>query len=351
MNLEVNGHNIFLMLAITFLISLVLIPLIKKIALHIGAVSAPDTRKGETWHIHDKPIPRMGGVAIFFSFLIGYMFFAQTSAQMNAILIGGIIVIMFGLFDDIKTIKARYRIIPHFIAACIVVFYGNIYIPNIHIFGTALEFGVLGYPLAIFFIMGAINAINLIDGLDGLSSGISSIYFATISILAFILNLHGGLDVTISILMLGATLGFLVYNFHPASIFIGDSGTGFLGYIIAVIALLGFKGATLTSLFVPILILFVPIIDTLFAIVRRLIKGQSIGKGDKEHLHHQILKFNNSPRKTVLIIYAITVLCAAISIFYALGDNMLAIFLYILLMGVLFFLILKTDILFKRKAK
>ena len=151
--------------------------------------------------------------------------------------------------------------------------------------------------------------------------------------------------------MLGATLGFLLHNFNPASIFMGDSGSLFLGFMISVIALLGFKATTLTSLIVPICILAIPILDTGLAIFRRLLKGESIGAPDKEHLHHQLLKMKFGTKITVLIIYVINILFSAVSIFYVLGDKEIAIAIYIVLMIALLFLVLKTDILFAHHKK
>jgi UDP-GlcNAc:undecaprenyl-phosphate/decaprenyl-phosphate GlcNAc-1-phosphate transferase len=337
----VNGNSILIILLVTFFTSAILVPIVKKIAHHIGAIDYPDARK-----VHKKPMPRLGGLAIFLSFLIGYIFFAESTIQMISILIGGFIIILLGIFDDIHSIHARYKFIVQIIAASIVVFYGNIYLPNISAFGVNLSFGAWGYPLAVLFIVAIINAINLIDGLDGLAAGTSSIYFTAIAIIAFALDRLNGLDVTLCLIMLGATLGFLIYNFNPASIFMGDTGSTFLGFMIAVIALLGYKAATVTSLIVPIIILFLPLMDTIFAIIRRLIRGENIGAPDKEHIHHQLLKLNKSTKKTVLIMYGIDALCAAISIFYALGDNQLAIILYIILLVVIVTLIFKTDILF-----
>ncbi len=341
MKYAVNNNSVFLILLVTFLTSVILIPIVKKVAIHIGAIDMPNERK-----VHTKPTPCLGGLAIFLSFIVGYIFFAESTSQMISILIGGFIIILLGIFDDIKPIHARYKFIVQIIAASIVVFYGNISLNNISAFGLSVSFGNWGYPLAVIFIVAIINAINLIDGLDGLAAGTSSIYFLTIAILAFVLNRLNGLDVTLCLIMLGATLGFLIFNFHPASIFMGDTGSTFLGFMIAIIALLGYKGATLTSLFIPILILFLPILDTLFAIFRRLLKGENIGAPDKEHIHHQLLKLNKSVTKTVLIMYAINALCAAISVFYALGDNQLAIIFYVALMVVLVLLIYKTDIIF-----
>lgn len=346
MQLIVNNHHILLIISVTFFASVILVPIVRILAKHVGAVDIPDERK-----VHTKITPRLGGIAIFLAFLIGYLFFARMSTQMISILISSFFIIILGIFDDIKPIRARYKFIVQIIAASIIVLYGHIYFDEVSAFGLNIDFGVLSYPLSILFIVAIINAINFIDGLDGLAAGISSIYFATIAVIAFILNRIGGLDVILCLIMLGSTLGFLIYNFNPASIFMGDTGSMFLGLMIAVISLLGFKAATVTSLIVPILILFLPLIDTILAIFRRLIKGENIGKPDKEHLHHQLLKLNKSTKKTVLIMYGISTLCAIISVFYALGDNNLAILLYIVLLIILTFLIFKTDILFKKDKK
>ena len=342
MELLVNGHNVFLIILVTFLVSALLVPFIKKMANHVGAMDIPNARK-----VHTKPMPRMGGLAIFLSFLVGYMFFARTSIQMLSILIGGFIIILVGIFDDIKPVSAKIKFLVQTVAACVVVFYGNIVLNHIDMLGLNFDFPTpLNYIVTIFFILSITNAINLIDGLDGLAAGVSSIYFATIAIIAFILNQMQGLDTILSLIMLGATLGFLLHNFYPAKIFMGDTGSLFLGFTISVIALLGFKATTLTSLIIPIVILAIPIFDTVLAIFRRLLKGESIGTPDKDHFHHQLLKMKFSVRSTVLIIYAINILFASVSIFFVLGDKKIAMAIYVALMILLLFLVMKTDILF-----
>ena len=342
MNFEVNGHNIFLIVFVTFMASALLVPFVKKIAAHCGAMDIPNERK-----VHKEPMPRMGGLAIFGSFLIGYMLFARTSLQMLSILIGGFIIILTGVIDDIKPVPAKVKFLLQIGAACVVVFYGNIVVDYISVLGLTIDFiKPINYIITIGFIVAITNAINLIDGLDGLASGVSSIYFCTIAIIAFILNKMQGLDTILSLIMLGATLGFLLHNFNPAKIFMGDTGSLFLGFTISVIGLLGFKAATLTSLVIPVVILAIPIFDTAFAIFRRLLKGENIMAPDKDHFHHQLLKMKFSVRTTVLMIYGINILFAAVSVFYVLGDAKIAIILYVLLMILLLFLVLKTDILF-----
>ncbi len=347
MKLVVNEHNVFVIIIVTLLTSLVLVPIVKKIATHVGAMDQPNARK-----IHKIPMPRLGGLAIYLAFLFGYILYGEVSTQMLSILIGSFLLVLVGFIDDINPVKARYKLIVQIIAATIVVVYGDLSFTEISILGNKIYFSkIVGSLLSIIFIVAITNAINLIDGLDGLAAGISSIYFLTIAIIAFILNRIGGLDVIISLIMLGATLGFLIHNFPPAKIFMGDSGSLFLGFMISVIALLGYKVTTFTSLIVPILILAIPIFDTIFAILRRLLKGQNIGVADKEHFHHQLLKMRYSPTKSILIIYAIDIAFAAVSIFYILGDNQIAIAIYIALMILLLFVVLKTDILFDHSKK
>ena len=345
MDLRVNDHNIFLVILVTFIASAILVPIVKKVAEHVGAMDIPNERK-----VHKYPIPRMGGLAIFGAFLLGYMLFARSSLQMLSILIGGFIIVLMGIFDDIKPIPARYKFILQILAACVVVFYGNIILSKVTIFGLTIEFPeIISYIITVLFIVGITNAINLIDGLDGLAAGVSSIYFMTITIVAFILNKMQGLDTMLSLIMLGSTLGFLLHNFHPAKIFMGDTGSLFLGFTISVIALLGFKGTTLTSLIVPLCILAIPIFDTALAIFRRLLKGKGIMAPDKEHFHHQLLKMKFSMPVTVLIIYAINILFSSVSVFFVLGDKKIAMGIYIVLMLLLLFLVVKTDILFEHK--
>ena len=346
MNLTFNGINIFYIILITFVSSLILVPFVRDIASHINAIDIPDKRK-----VHKKPMPRLGGLAIFISFLIGYMLFAPLTTQMISILIGGFLIIILGIIDDIKPLKASTKLWGQLMTAFVLVFYGEIYLTDLTLFGMHIALGAWTYPLSIFIIVACINAINLIDGLDGLAAGTSSIYFATIIVISTLLGRIEGLGFILCLIMLGSTLGFLYYNFNPASIFMGDTGSMFLGFMIAVVALLGFKTATLTSFLIPILILFIPILDTLLAILRRLIKGESIGKPDKEHVHFQLLNKTASVKKTVIIIYIINALFSAVSVLYAIGKTDIAIFLYIILMIIAIIFIFKTDILYKHKEK
>lgn len=338
--------KIILMVLSTFSFVALIMPLIKKAAVHVGAMDVPkDDRR-----VHTKPIPRMGGMGIFLGFLFGYMIFGSPSPTMNSILIGSFIIILLGLFDDIKPIPAKVKLLGQLAAALIVVFYGGIVMTNLSAFGYTINFYFMSYPITIFFILGCVNCMNLIDGLDGLSGGISAIYFLTIGIIAAIQTAFG-LDYTITFIMLGSLLGFLIHNFNPASIFAGDCGSMFMGFMIAIVALLGFKSATLTSLIIPLLIIAIPILDTLFAILRRTLKGESISTPDKYHIHHQLLKKNLSQRETVLIIYLIDILFALASIIYFLKSRIAGYVIYGLLITIVLIFVIKTDVVFEHKDK
>ena len=331
---------VFKIVVSVMVVTALFFPLVKWIAKHVEALDYPNERK-----VHKKPMPLLGGLMMFFGFLFGYMFFAPQNTQMLAILIASFIVILTGMIDDIKPLKARQKMIGQVIAAIIVTFYGDILLNDITFFGFYFDFGWLAYPLTIIFIVALMNCINFIDGLDGLSCGISTIFFATIGVIAFIMHNIGSLEITLTFIMLGACLGFLIFNFNPAKIFMGETGSMFLGFMISVVCLMGFKAVTLTSLVVPMLILAIPILDTLFAIIRRIIHKKPIYIADKQHLHHQLLNKKFSQRTTVLIIYAVSILFSLASIFYVLKDRKAGVIIYVVLMLLITWVVLTTDIL------
>ncbi len=340
---DINLMKIILMVFIPFVFVSVITPFVKKIAFHVGALDMPNKRK-----VHTEPMPRLGGIGIYSGFLLGYMLFGEQTPTMNSILIGSFVLLVTGIFDDIKPLKASHKLIGQIAAALIVVLYGNILLKDASVFGFYINFGLWSYPITLLFILGCINCMNLIDGLDGLAGGISSIFFLTIGIIAFFQG-RIGLSVVIAFIMLGSTLGFLVHNFHPAKIFMGDSGSMFLGFIIAVITLLGFKTIITSSIIIPLCILIVPILDTICAIIRRKLKGESIGTPDKSHFHHQLLRRNCSVSTAVLIIYLITALFSSASIIWLLVDNEIGYIIYgILMLGLMIF-VFRTDILFDHK--
>lgn len=337
--------KIFGLIIIPFIVVALVMPFIKKIAEHVGALDIPNERK-----VHKKPIPRLGGLGIYLGFIIGYMIFGEATPIMNSILIGSFIIILTGVMDDIKPLKPLAKFSGQLFATLVVTVYGGIIIKDISAFGIYLNFGIFSYPLTIFFILGCINCINLIDGLDGLAGGIAAIFFLSIGVIAAC-RCQLDLAFIITFIMLGCCLGFLVHNFNPASIFMGDSGSMFLGFIMSVVTMLGYKNVMMSSLVIPLLLLSVPILDTVFAILRRKLKGESISKPDKSHIHHQFLKRGFSQRGTALTIYIITFMFAAASVVYVLVDNLVGYIFYGILLFAFVVFALKTDIIIPKKNK
>ena len=328
---------------VTFIFSAIIMFLMRKVAVHVNAMDVPREEEGNR-HIHKKATPKLGGVGIFLAFLFGYMLFGEQSVRMNSILIGSFIIILASIVDDINPIRATYKLLAQIIAACVIVFYGGIVLDVITAFGYTFDFGILAYPITIFFIVACTNIINLIDGLDGLSGGICTIFYITIAIIGAFQGRFGSLVMILTLIMLGSTLGFLLHNFHPAKIFAGDAAT-FMGFIIAVITLLEFKGPALISFFVPVSILAIPILDTLFAIIRRLLKGQPPFQADKQHLHHQLLGMNFSHVVTVLIIYAINILFATATLVFMLVNQKAGEILFIIIFILVAWFVFHTTII------
>lgn len=302
---------LFLTLIVCFAVSILITPLVKKLAFLIGATDRPNQRK-----VHQSIMPRLGGLAIFISFMVGMILLRPENPYSIGILIGCFIIIITGLCDDMFELPAKYKLIGQLAAACSVVFIGNLQVVFINLpFGGQLQFGFLSIPITMLWIVGITNAINLIDGLDGLAAGVSSIALITISGMAII---QGNLYVVaVGLIVLASTLGFLIYNFHPASIFMGDTGALFLGFIISVLSLLGFKNVTFISFVIPVIILGVPISDTFFAIVRRIINKKPLSAPDKSHLHHCMLRMGYSHRQTVLLIYAMATFFGLVAVIYS----------------------------------
>lgn len=306
---------IYVSLIVAVVAAILLTPLVKRLAFRIGAVDAPNYRK-----VHARIMPRLGGLAIFGAFLIGIAVLRPDSQYMLAIILGATVIVITGVLDDMYEISAKAKMLGQLVAAGIIVFYGGIQIENINLplnEGT-LAFGILSIPLTILWIVGITNAINLIDGLDGLAAGVSTIALVTLAAMAFIMS--NGFVLAVAAILAASTFGFLFYNFHPAKIFMGDTGALFLGFMIAVLSLLGFKSITVVSFIVPVIMLGVPISDTFFAIVRRLRMKKKWSDPDKSHLHHRLLDLGFSHRQTVLIIYGIAMLFGLFAIIFSMAK-------------------------------
>ena len=295
------------------IVSLILTPIVIKVSHKLGVVDQPNFRK-----VHKNPTSVLGGTVILLSFLLGIWLGHPIETEVKPLVIGAVLIYLVGLIDDIYDLTPIIKLLGQVIAALVVVYYG-VTIDFISLpIGPTIHFGILGIPITVVWIVAITNAINLIDGLDGLASGVATIALMTIGFIA-ILQANIFIMMICSVLI-GALLGFLFFNFHPAKIFLGDSGALLIGFIVGFLSLLGFKNITFVSLFFPIVILAVPFIDTLFAMIRRVKKGQHIMQADKSHLHHKLLELGYSHRQTVILIYSIALLFSLSSIILYLSQ-------------------------------
>ncbi|WP_180321259.1 glycosyltransferase family 4 protein [Mesobacillus jeotgali] len=286
---------------LSLVVSIAITPFTIKFAKKFGFVDKPDYRK-----VHKELMPRIGGLSILIGATAGLLYLNKLIPLLWPVLLGGAVIIIIGIFDDKYTLSAKVKFLGQIVAASIVVAFDfNIDFITLPFMEERIYLGPFSYVIGVFWIVAITNAINLIDGLDGLASGVSVIAMTSIMSLAA-LNGHF-IVVSLTVILIGSTIGFMFFNFHPAKIFMGDTGALFLGYCISIISLMGlYKSVTIFSLIVPIIILAVPIFDTLFAIIRRLLNKQKISAPDKSHLHHCLISMGFSHRETVLTIYAIS---------------------------------------------
>lgn len=325
-----NMFQVLLFWISTIFISLVITPIIKKIAFRIGAVDIPDKRR-----INKVVMPTMGGTAIYISSFLS-LFFLQPidNSYLWPLFIASTIIIITGIVDDIYEIKPIIKIIGILMAALVIFFIADIRMDTIYIpVLDRIELGRLSFPLTLIWIIGITNSINLIDGLDGLATGVSIIALTTMGIIGYFFLISNNVPVTIFIFtIVSASIGFLPYNFYPATIFLGDTGALFLGFIISVISLQGLKNATFLSFIIPIVILGVPITDTFYAIVRRILNKNPVFAADKNHLHHRLMELGMSHRQTVLVIYLLAAIFSVLSLLFPVAGGMSIV---LLLVGIL----------------
>jgi UDP-GlcNAc:undecaprenyl-phosphate GlcNAc-1-phosphate transferase len=324
-------------------LSLALTPLVKRLGLRFGAVDEPDERK-----LHTRPIARCGGVGIFLAFLLSLsvspLFFKTSvsglpvlNSQMAFVLLGGLIAFGIGLVDDVHRLGSTIKFIFHILAAT-AAFFGGLQIGQVHLFGLNIQMGVLSYALTVFWFVLFINAVNLIDGLDGLAAGITFFACAVMVILAMV---KGNLLLAMLFAALaGSTLGFLRYNFNPASIFLGDSGSYFLGYSIAALSVMGsIKSQIGVLLLIPLVGLGVPVFDAILSPIRRFLIGRDMFNPDKGHIHHMLVEKGFSTKRAVWMIYGISVLLCALSLLLVnLRDGQVGLFLILLAAASVIFL-------------
>lgn len=300
--------------------------------------------------MHKAPMPYLGGVAIYLAVIIAVLVFAPLTRENIAIILGGTIIAISGVIDDIKDLSPRKKILFQ-LAAGIVLLIGGIkveFFTNPFASGnTIVNLGLLSIPITLFWVVGITNTVNLIDGLDGLAAGVSMI--SSLSLM-FVANKFGNSEISlIAAILAGACLGFLPYNFNPAKIFMGDTGALFLGFMLSAISVEGvMKSAATIAIVVPVLILGIPIFDTAFAICRRLLNGQSISSADKGHLHHRLLETGLSQKSTVLVLYGISAVFGIFSVLIAKVNSKQSFYLAIVLFVLSVILAKKIGIFEKR---
>ncbi len=305
---------------IAFFISYVLTPFISQLGKKQNYVDKPGYRK-----IHNDSIPNLGGIVIFFGFLLSILFIIPIQGKIRVLLAGGVIILLLGVVDDIADLRPRYKFIIQMIPALLVIGY-HVDILNQFI-SQQLFFlhiaGYLLYPIILLWIVGVTNSINLVDGLDGLACGISIISLLTFFILGLLINSHYELYNLLNIALIGSMIAFFRYNFYPAQIFLGDSGSTFAGFMIASLGTLWvISSKNPTFLIIPLIVLAVPVGDTLFAVLRRYRNQKPIFQADQGHLHHRLLKRGISHRNVVLILLGINGICSLIALTIVISYKM-----------------------------
>ena len=292
------------------LVAFTLTPSVSALAHKIGAIDVPrDSRR-----MHKTPIPRIGGLAIFAGFVVASLVFCKITPELVAIYAGGLIIVAVGVIDDVSPINAWIKLIAQIGVALIAISQGVV-LEYINFFGNYVHFGVLSVPITVVWIVGLTNAINLIDGLDGLACGVSAI--SSISLLLVMLLKGELVFATVTAVIVGACIGFLPFNSNPAKIFMGDTGSLFLGYTMAVISVSGvFKLHTVISFIIPLSIFGLPLFDTAFAFVRRMLKGKSPFSPDRGHLHHRLIDMGFNQKQSVRILYAICAILGTSAIMF-----------------------------------
>ena len=292
---------LFVALVVSFLTS----PVVKAFAYKVGAVDVPkDNRR-----MHHVPIPRLGGLAVFFGFIISILLFVEMTDQFRSILLGAVIIVVLGVVDDITPLPAKLKFLVQIGAALIPAMNGVVIHvlsnPNLFSENPYWNLGVLSVPATVLWIVAITNAVNLIDGLDGLAIGVSAISATTVLVISLLVS-----EVQVAMVMaalVGACVGFMPYNINPAKMFMGDTGATFLGFILACMSVEGlFKSWAIISFAVPFLILGLPIFDTAFAFIRRIAHGQSPMQADRSHIHHRLIDMGLNQKQAVATLYVIS---------------------------------------------
>lgn len=294
------------------MLAVLIVPIVRYYCFKKGYVDIPNDRK-----VHKIPIPRLGGVAIWLCTLLTFAILVAINKNypygngLSGILIGGSIMFLLGMIDDLYNLSPKFKLFVQIGAALIACLLG-VKIELLSAFGpNGLHLGLLSIPLTIFWLVGISNAMNFIDGVDGLAGGITAISAVTLGVVA--IYTHQPISALVAAILAGSMMGFLLFNFNPAKIFMGDSGALFAGFTLAALAVTGVLKTVAVTIFLPLLILAVPILDISFSILRRLSKGANPFIADSEHIHHKLLKAGFSQNKTVLSLYIFCIAAGTIA--------------------------------------
>ena len=290
-----------------FVLCFLMTPQVKRFAENVGAIDEPNERR-----INIHPIPRMGGLAIFFGFVVSSLLVVNMSTTVMGLLLGAVIIAVMGALDDILTLNPWIKLAGQIMAALVAIRCGIVFDvisnPGFLDAGTTINIGWLSVPLTVLWIVLCTNAVNLIDGLDGLAVGVSAISSASMMVVSLLLPYMIDTNVPLLLACLtGACIGFMPYNLNPAKIFMGDVGSQFLGFVLSCVSIMGtFKFHTIITFLVPLMALAVPLFDTIFAIIRRVLRGQSPFQADRGHIHHRLLALGMNQKQVVAILYGIS---------------------------------------------
>ncbi|MFA7467824.1 MAG: MraY family glycosyltransferase [Desulfotomaculaceae bacterium] len=339
-----------LALIMAFSVTLLLTPWVRKKAFQWGAVDKPDSRK-----VHNGIMPRMGGLAVYVSFLAAVLVTQELTIPVVGLLIGVSLITALGVVDDLVCVPAKLKLIGQVVAAASIVPFGISveFVTNPFSHGI-IYLGLLGVPLTILWVVTVTNAINLIDGLDGLAAGVSCVAALTLAAVAWSQVYYDGMQsqreiMFLALILAASILGFLKYNFNPAKIFLGDSGSMMLGFTLSVLSVMGLaKSATVISLIIPIIVLGVPLFDVVFAVVRRFFNRQPIFTPDKDHVHHRLLATGMGHRKAVITIYCVSVVLGLSAFVLTMVTTNQAMLLLVALSLVILFIANKAGIIGKK---
>jgi len=338
-------------LPVSFLATLLLTPIFRWVAVRLKIQYNPTA-----FSVNRSPVPLLGGLAIFGGFSIPILIADNLSRQGIGILVGAVLVLILGLIDDRWKISSRLQLLGILVAASVAVAFGVRIQFFSNPFGSdMLLLAAAAVPVTVLWIAGLTSSIKVMDGLDGLAAGICAISALTLAAVAWqtgLLNYGSPTSVLAMLALAGACLGFLPYNFHPAKIFMGEAGIMFLGFVLSCISVEGLlKRSFLVAISIPILSVGLPLINTLFAVLRRRIRGKDILSADREHIHDQLLHRGISHRTVVLLLYAISIALGIVAYFMVQVDALVALLIWVALIVILFLGAWKIDLLNRGRKK